>query len=80
MFPKQTPKSPITRCSYGQETSFPAIYDKSGFGDFGDWDEDSNHSMLIYPTQNDDFGRPGSTFPNAFTWETRFECESAVGN
>ena len=30
-------KSPITRCSYGNETSFKAIYDQSGFGDFGDW-------------------------------------------
>ena len=25
------------RCSYGQETSFEGMYDKSGFGDFGDW-------------------------------------------
>ncbi len=32
----QTPKSPIKRCSYGQETSFECIDDKSGIGDFGD--------------------------------------------
>ena len=33
----QTPKSPIQRCSYGQETSFEDMHDKSGIGDFGDW-------------------------------------------
>jgi hypothetical protein len=30
------PKSLIIRRSYGLETSFEGIYDKSGFGDFGD--------------------------------------------
>ena len=33
----QTPKSPIIRCSHGRETSFEGKHDKSGFGDFGDW-------------------------------------------
>ncbi len=34
---EQTPKSAIWRCSYGHETSFEGIDDKSGIGDFGDW-------------------------------------------
>ncbi len=46
----QTPKSPIIRCSYGQETSFEGMYDKSGFGDFGDWylDGRTNPSERIF--------------------------------
>ncbi len=34
---KQTPKSPIERCSYSHETPIERQNGQSGFGDFGDW-------------------------------------------
>ncbi len=36
MTPKQTPKSPIKRCSYGHEPPIGRQNGQSGFGDFGD--------------------------------------------